>query len=136
MFYLLERQARQFTKHKHQGQIYGDNEDFYEAHIKPVVNLVKQVTDDKTTIIAAYLHDTLEDTNTSYEELAGIFGEEVASVVQEVTKTGYNKFPQLRCQKAYLIKFADRLSNLSKMDAWNKYKQQKYLNKSIFWQTS
>jgi len=53
--------------------------------------------------------------------------------VVELTKEGYNYFPNLQSQEAILIKFADRLSNLSRMKVWPLTKQEQYLTKSKFW---
>jgi hypothetical protein len=42
-------------------------------------------------------------------------------------------FPRLKSQKAITIKFADRLSNLSRMNAWDEERRRQYLAKSKFW---
>lgn len=75
-----------------------------------------------TTLIAAVLHDTLEDTQTTPEEILGLFGEEVLAVVLEVTDD--KSLPrQMRKQlqiehapkissKAKLVKLADKICNL------------------------
>jgi GTP diphosphokinase / guanosine-3',5'-bis(diphosphate) 3'-diphosphatase len=77
---------------------------------------------DAKTIAAAILHDTIEDTETTPEELRGAFGAEVASVVEEVTdvkwlaKTSRKKLQVARAsrasRKARLVKLADKISNL------------------------
>lgn len=77
---------------------------------------------DETVLLAAILHDTIEDTATTREELAGIFGEAVASVVAEVTDD--KSLPKERrkelqvehgphlSREAKLVKLADKLCNL------------------------
>jgi (p)ppGpp synthase/HD superfamily hydrolase len=100
-----------------------------------VVELVKNVTNDRYIITATYLHDVLEDTDTTYTEIKNKFGKKVADLVKEVTKKGYNYFPHLKSRDAILIKYADRLSNLSQMKMWSPQKKQKYLEKSIFWRS-
>lgn len=90
-------------------------------------------------IAAAWLHDTIEDTDTTYEDLRRYFGEKVANLVLEVSneKTADKRsyFPNLKTQQGVMLKFADRLSNISDMDGWNAKRQQAYINKSKFWAT-
>lgn len=76
---------------------------------------------DMTTLQAAVLHDTIEDTDTSYEELVEIFGKEVADIVNEVTddkslSKSERKYHQIThvptiSDKAKLVKLADKLYN-------------------------
>lgn len=73
-------------------------------------------------IAAALLHDTIEDTETTYEELRGQFGDEIANVVSEVTDTKWlAKTVRKRLQiskaamateGARLVKLADKICNL------------------------
>lgn len=91
-------------------------------------------------ICAAYLHDTLEDTDTTYDELVKEFGPRVAELVYEVTQEGSKDnygyyFPRLKSKDAILIKFADRASNIARMDAWPESRKEQYLNKSKFWRS-
>ena len=55
--------------------------------------------------------------------------------VNRETEKGEQYFPYLKSRKAVIIKFADRLSNLSRMDDWPGDWQMNYLNKSKFWET-
>ncbi len=57
----------------------------YDAHLKAVADLVASVTDDPETISAAWLHDTVEDTPATFEELANKFGPGVTQLVMELT---------------------------------------------------
>jgi hypothetical protein len=57
----------------------------YDVHLKAVADLVASVTDDPETIAAAWLHDTLEDTPTTFEDLSRDFGSGVACLVTELT---------------------------------------------------
>ncbi|MGZ5276052.1 MAG: HD domain-containing protein, partial [Caldimonas sp.] len=78
--------------------------------------------DDTQTLIAAVLHDTVEDTDTTFEEIQAIFGKKVADVVREVTDdTTLLKADRKRLQiehaphmsrRAALVKLADKTSNL------------------------
>ena len=131
--------AKAFAIKKHKGQIYGENGDYFTEHIQVVVDTVKVHTDDILTIVGAFLHDTLEDTDTTYEELVNEFGKEVADLVLELThegtkKTGYY-FPRLKSIRARRIKMADRLSNIFRLENWSKERVKAYLEKSVFWET-
>lgn len=133
-----EYQAFAFAYRKHQGQLDDEGKKYFNAHILPTVEILKQVTDDRAIIILGYVHDTIEDTDTTYEELMQVFGKEVADLVMEVTHEGKKDaygyyFPRLKSKKAIVLKFADRLSNLSRMDAWSESRQQQYMRKSKFW---
>ena len=90
---------------------------------------------------AALLHDTLEDTDVTYETLVSEFGVDVANLVHEVTheRRADNKgwyFPNLHSIRGVVLKFADRTSNLSRMEGvWNAKRIEKYIKKSKFWQS-
>jgi guanosine-3',5'-bis(diphosphate) 3'-pyrophosphohydrolase len=99
--------------------------------------------DDRATLCAALLHDTLEDTETSTEELIEAFGGEVASLVQEVTDDKrLPKEERKRLQiehaehlsaKARLVKLADKIANLrdvadSPPTGWSLERRQEYFD--------
>jgi len=83
----LVQRARDFAKgahrridhrRKHSGQP-------YDVHLKAVADLVASVSDDEQAIAAAWLHDVVEDTPATFDELKEQFGGEVAGLVAEVT---------------------------------------------------
>ena len=78
--------------------------------------------------------------HTGYDELVREFSREVADLVVELTHVGAKVsgkyFPVLHSRKAIVVKFADRLSNISRMDDWPGDWQLDYLNESRFWDTS
>lgn len=134
------KKAKQFSKEKHFGQVRDGGEDYFSAHIEQVVAILSCVTNDEEILAAAYLHDTVEDCGVTYQELIEQFNVTIANLVMEVTHEGKKDhhghyFPRLFSKKAYMIKFADRLSNISQMEAWSPGRQKHYLNKSIFWKT-
>jgi (p)ppGpp synthase/HD superfamily hydrolase len=57
----------------------------YEVHLKSVAQLVAAVTDDPETIAAAWLHDTVEDTEVTLDEIRQRFGPGVADLVADLT---------------------------------------------------
>lgn len=135
----LIKKAAKFAAIKHEGQTYGVDSPFI-VHPKQTASVLSKVTDDPNMIAAAWLHDTLEDTDTTYEELVTEFNEDIASLVREVTHKGQRDhigfyFPNLKTQRGIMLKFADRLSNLSHMENWPEAKQRHYLKKSTFWKT-
>jgi GTP pyrophosphokinase len=95
------------------------------------------VTDDAEVLCAGILHDLLEDTDTTYEELVHEFNKPIADLVLELTQHGGGDsgyyFPFLKSRKAIMVKFADRLSNLSRMDDWPGDRQEVYLEMSRSW---
>lgn len=110
-------------KHKHQRRK-GRDEEPYINHPIEVARLIRAVggVDDIDILVAAVLHDTVEDTDTTEEELTKIFGARAASFVMEVTddKT-LDKAERKRHQvehaphlspEAKIIKLADKISNI------------------------
>lgn len=110
-------------KHKHQRRK-GEAGEAYFAHLSEVATLLAENTDasDTNMIIAGYLHDTIEDVDVTYPELAAGFGKDVADLVMEVTDD--KRLPKEerkrlqivtaphKSQRAKMIKIADKISNL------------------------
>jgi (p)ppGpp synthase/HD superfamily hydrolase len=132
----IMKKAIVFAVAKHQGQTDDIGKRYFDSHIQPVANALMTFTNDAEIIAAAYLHDTLEDTNTTYDELVNEFGVRVADLVNELTHEGekdHYYFPRLKSKEAILIKLIDRASNISRMENWNDNKKDKYLKKTRFW---
>lgn len=125
--------AIKFASNKHLGQKTDAGGDFFTQHVFKVVQIVNRVTHDDDILCAACLHDVLEDTETTIEEIEEEFGPRVANLVFEVTKTGKNCFPNLKSPEAFIIKYADRLLNLATMHPWDNAKRERYLERSKFW---
>ena len=106
----LVQKAFFFAIEKHNGQVYNGGAFFF--HPLQVYGLVKDNRpDDYNLQAAALLHDTVEDTETTYEELWVEFGKDVADLVQEVTKDENKDFPHLSTARGLLLKAADRFAN-------------------------
>lgn len=114
-----------FAAVKHKDQRRKDEEETpYINHPLGVANILVQEGKvyDPLVIAAAMLHDTVEDTNTTFEELEEEFGETVTSIVREVTDD--KELPQMerkrlqienapnRTFEAKLVTLADKLYNL------------------------
>ena len=131
--------AYEFAKKKHEGQLDDEGLDAI-LHPMQTANILRQVTGNENIIAAAYLHDTIEDTQTIYEELVQEFGSNIADLVMEVTHEGSKDdhgyfFPRLHTKEGIMLKFADRLSNLSRMGAWDEKRRKQYLDRSKFWKS-
>lgn len=125
---LLFARALDFAarKHVHQRRK-GELAEPYVNHLSDVARLLAEATkgEDITVVIAGLLHDTIEDTDTTFEELAKEFGLEVAELVSEVTDDkALPKAERKRLQietaprksrRARMIKLADKTSNLHSM---------------------
>ena len=98
---------------------------------------LQRVSNDPNLLAAAYLHDVVEDCGVTYEDLVREFNQDIADLVMEVThegdKTKGYYFPRLHSKRGIMLKFADRLSNISRMDSWSESRQNQYLRKSKFW---
>lgn len=119
-------QALGFAIAKHGDQKYGDKP--YQVHLLAVAETVFQVfsvMDDHTAdtvFSAALLHDTLEDTDATSDEILALFGAEVLDIVQACTKTDDDlcrscsfkrTVPKLEAvPHAKMVKMADRLANM------------------------
>lgn len=126
------QKAIAFAKEKHKGQLYG-NGDYYAAHIIPVLVNAQCMELDKEQQIIALLHDTLEDTDTTFYELEEEFGCRVAQGVLSLTKTkgtNYNDYLQdvMSNEDSRLVKIADSMANLEACVYQQDFKRaQKYL---------
>jgi GTP diphosphokinase / guanosine-3',5'-bis(diphosphate) 3'-diphosphatase len=117
--------ATEFAAHKHRDQRRKDADASpYINHPIALANVLcnEGGITDPVILAAALLHDTLEDTETDYDELRGKFGEEIADVVVEVTDTKWlSTKARKRLQvskashssaKARAVKIADKICNL------------------------
>lgn len=133
-------EAMMFGKAKHGDTLDDNGENYFQAHPCVVTDILGLVTTDEDILIAGLLHDTIEDTDCTYEEIVEAFGKRTADLVMEVTHDGKkdNKgyyFPRLKTQEGKMIKFADRLSNISRMESWPPGRREQYLKKSKFWRS-
>ena len=121
----LVSEAAELAARRHNGMARkGRGNEPYINHLAEVANLLTTATDgaDAELVAAGWLHDTIEDTGTTREELAQKFSERVASLVQECTDD--MKLPKAERRRlqvvhaphkspgAKLIKIADKISNI------------------------
>ena len=121
----LVSEAAEFAARRHTGQQRkGRGDEPYINHLAEVANLLSKATngEDPELVAAGWLHDTLEDTETTCEELAQRFGFRVAGLVDECTDDMSLPKSERRQRQiedapdkspgARLIKIADKISNI------------------------
>ncbi|MGL5008522.1 MAG: HD domain-containing protein, partial [Paracoccaceae bacterium] len=81
----LIRRAYAYGMKMHEGQMRQSGEPYFTHPVAVAAILTEQRLDD-ATIVTALLHDTIEDTKSTYAEIARSFGDEVAELVDGVTK--------------------------------------------------
>ncbi len=139
-------QAASFAAKKHRYQKRkGDDAEPYVNHPLEVANLLANVgkVDDYDILIAAVLHDTVEDTETTAEELTELFGATVCGYVLEVTddkslEKSERKLKQIEhaphlSDGAKQVKLADKISNITDVTnnppaGWSKERKIEYIN--------
>lgn len=123
--------AYEFAKQAHGSQMRHSGDPYY-AHPIEVASILAGLHLDIQSVCTALLHDVLEDTDTSFDDLSGLFGEEIAELVNGVTKLGqvelsipnasrkrqqaenFQKFvlAMSRDVRVLLVKLCDRLHNM------------------------
>lgn len=139
--------AYDFSAAAHEGQKRQTGEPYF-IHPCAVVNILVDLGfDDVSTLVAAFLHDILEDTPVTSDELEQKFGKEVLELVEGVTKLDKIKFVSAEDEQAenlrkmffamakdyrvIIIKLADRLHNMRTLDALKPEKQIKIATQSL-----
>jgi len=124
------RKAYLTARHAHEGQFRKSGEP-YVTHPVAVAQILADLGMDTTTLVAALLHDTVEDTSYTLDMLRDDFGDEVAHLVDGVTKFDKGHFGAIaeaetirkmivaarRDVRVLVIKLADRLHNMRTLDA-------------------
>lgn len=133
-------QAYLFASEKHKNQVRKSG-DPYIVHLLGVARILSELNTGPTTIIAGLLHDTIEDTDTTEEEITEKFGKEVCYLVQGVTKvTRLSDYHNVDFEaeshrkifiamakdiRVIIIKLADRLHNMRTLQFQPPEKQKK-----------
>jgi len=142
----LWRRAYAFSKEAHSRQKRVEGSPYIE-HPLAVASILTDMRMDSATIAAGLLHDTIEDTDITAEDIKGLFGDEVAFLVESLTKLGKMEFKtsaqayaenfrkiflaMAKDIRVILIKFADRLHNLRTLEYLSEEKRQKVAHETL-----
>ncbi len=142
----IVRDAWQFCMQQHEGQKRASGEP-YIIHPLEVGQVLAEMKMDSTAIAAGLLHDAVEDTDVTSPEIARRFGEQVAHIVEGVTKLDKIKFANKEDHQAenirkmllamvtdirvVLIKMADRLHNMRTLGALRPDKQERIARETL-----
>jgi GTP pyrophosphokinase len=140
------RRAWEFCLEQHEGQKRASGEP-YAVHPLEVALVLAELKMDSTAIAAGLLHDAVEDTDVTSDEIAERFGEQVAHIVEGVTKLDKIKFANREDHQAenirkmllamvtdvrvVIIKLADRLHNMRTLEHLKPEKQQKIARETL-----
>ena len=138
--------AYHFAKKLHEGQ-FRVSEEPYIIHPAEVVKILVDLKADANTLTAAFLHDVLEDTETEPETIKKMFGDDVLSLVQSVTKLGKLQFQSNEERQAenfrrlfiamandirvIFLKLADRLHNMRTLNFMAANKQKRIARETL-----
>ncbi|HYV74251.1 MAG TPA: bifunctional (p)ppGpp synthetase/guanosine-3',5'-bis(diphosphate) 3'-pyrophosphohydrolase [Candidatus Binatia bacterium] len=127
----LVKKAYEFSLHHHQGQKRASGEP-YLVHPLEVASVLADMRLDTTAIAAGLLHDSIEDTDVTVDDIRNEFGEQIAHIVEGVTKISKIEFASHEEQQAesvrkmvlamvddirvVMIKLADRLHNMRTLE--------------------
>ena len=128
------RQAAKFAIQAHGSQMYGIEP--YRFHLEAVFKNVAQYGGGPLHLQAAWLHDVVEDTPFTVEDIEQRFGPEVAEIVDLVTnqETKEETFQRVRTNPdAVLVKLADRLANVMRGEKNKMYRKRHPLFKSLLY---
>ena len=136
-----------YAKKGHQGQKRKSGEE-YITHPLHVAIYLAELNFDTETIKAALLHDLVEDTEITYQDIKKTFGKEVADLVDGVTKLDKIKYNSREEAKAdairkmviamskdirvLILKLADRLHNIETIEFHKKWTQEKIANETLY----
>ena len=140
------KKAFLFARERHEGQ-FRVSEEPYIIHPVEVAKILITLKADTHTVIAAFLHDILEDTDTTPETIQQEFGEDVLSLVQGVTKLGKYHFNSKEERQAenfrkmfiamandiriIFLKLADRLHNMRTLNFMRPEKQKRIAQETL-----
>lgn len=146
------KDAVSYATKMHEGQMRKSGED-YIIHPLEVAIILTEYKTDPTSIVAGILHDVIEDTPATHDDIEARFGREVALLVEGVTKLGQYKFKGVNPEKekelaqaqnyqkmllamsqdirVIIVKLADRLNNIRTLGALAEVKQKRIAKETM-----
>ena len=142
--------AFNFAKKAHEGVRRRSGEPYILHPLSVAVIVCKEMGLGSTSIVCSLLHDVVEDTEYTVEDIRALFGDKVAQIVEGLTKISGDLFADRKLESAQaenfrkliitmnddirviLIKIADRLHNMRTLDAMPERKQLKIAGETLF----
>lgn len=140
---VLRAAAFAAEKHRLQKRKDAESSPYINHPIQLAHILVEAHIEDPVVLAAALLHDTIEDTNTTLDEIEIVFGQEIAQIVQECSDDkALNKLERKQAQidhaakvshKAKLVKLADKIANVGDIHrtppaGWSQERKREYFD--------
>ena len=142
----LIKKAYEYALSKHEGQFRKSGEP-YIIHPVAVTTILATLNCGPNTLCAGLLHDVVEDTETSLDDISELFNDDVAEIVDGVTKVTKLQFTSLKAQqvtnhqkmllamakdiRVIIVKLADRLHNMRTLDSMPPEKQERIANETL-----
>ena len=135
--------AQDFARKKHKGQTRRNGKTPFFEHLEAVVSRLKSIgITNNDVLCAGWLHDTMEDTNTTFDEISELFGKQVALLVLSLSKdeslpkkekeSNYAKLLRDASFEAKLVKLCDISANLKDLDdSMSKTKKKRIVTKKL-----
>lgn len=106
----LVKSAELFAKNRHAGQFRADGITPYSKHLEDVVNRLKSLgVIDEEILCAGWLHDIMDNTETSFDDLHAQFESEIAVLVSSISKD--KSLPRKKREQAYVIQLKESSFN-------------------------
>ena len=131
--------SKKYAIKQHKGQYRKNNKTPYWHHLQDVVkNLEMMGIKDESILCSGWLHDSIEDTSSDFDDVSKNFGKKIAQIVSDLTKE--TRLPKNQQEKNYLmqlstsswqakvVKFADILANISDLKNSELNKKQKIVH--------
>lgn len=119
--------AFEFAKEKHKNQTRKITNEPYIKHLYDVAKILEENGCSPEVVISGILHDTIEDTNTTYEEIEDKFGKKIATIVLGETENKALEYKERKQERitalktasfeVKLVKCADMLANITDIEA-------------------
>ncbi|MBQ9577455.1 MAG: bifunctional (p)ppGpp synthetase/guanosine-3',5'-bis(diphosphate) 3'-pyrophosphohydrolase [Muribaculaceae bacterium] len=133
------RDAYEFASRAHEGQVRKSGAPYIMHPLRVALIVAREMMLDADSVIAAFLHDVVEDTPVTIDEIGDRYGDDVKSIVRAVTKQNKDKYEMSKQldnfrqmldtlhqdTRPLLVKLADRLHNMRTLDSMPPHKQMK-----------
>lgn len=141
----LVKRAYEFARKAHEGQVRKSGEPYF-THVVATAKTLAELHQDASAVAAGFLHDVVEDTDITTEEIEKNFGKEIRFIVEGVTKLGSYRYhgadkhneslrklllATTQDMRVLMVKLCDRLHNIRTLQYVPKEKQQRIARETI-----